>query len=153
MNARSLIRNGCTALAAGALLFALPALAPAPGALEGGLAPDPSPPARARPVPARGDLMELGALGQGPQAEKLFKAQCAPCHGAKGRGDGPVAAALQPKPTDLTNPEFQAGRTDEELREAITSGKGAMPGFGKVIAPDEIDLLVAHVRSLAQEKK
>ncbi len=87
-----------------------------------------------------------------PSAEKIFQKQCAPCHGAKGEGDGPVAAALQPKPTDLADAEFQAGRTDEQLREAIASGKGSMPGFGKLLSPEEIDLMVEHVRWLAEQK-
>jgi mono/diheme cytochrome c family protein len=88
-----------------------------------------------------------------PEAEKLFKAQCAPCHGVKGRGDGPVAASLQPKPADLTDPEFQAQRTDEQLREALVKGKGAMPPLGALLTPEEIDLLVDHIRSLVAEKK
>lgn len=39
--------------------------------------------------------------GSDPGAE-LFRGYCAPCHGAKGVGDGPAAAALRTKPTDLT---------------------------------------------------
>lgn len=31
-----------------------------------------------------------------------FNAYCASCHGAGGRGDGPLAGALKTKPTDLT---------------------------------------------------
>ena len=32
----------------------------------------------------------------------LFKSYCAVCHGADGKGDGPAAAALKTRPTDLT---------------------------------------------------
>ena len=32
----------------------------------------------------------------------VFKAYCAACHGADGKGDGPAAAALKQKPIDLT---------------------------------------------------
>lgn len=32
----------------------------------------------------------------------LYHAHCAPCHGADGRGNGPVAPALKDSPTDLT---------------------------------------------------
>ena len=32
----------------------------------------------------------------------MFRGYCAPCHGMKGVGDGPAAAALKTKPADLT---------------------------------------------------
>ena len=37
------------------------------------------------------------ALGQ-----KLYTQYCASCHGADGKGNGPEAAKLNPKPGDLT---------------------------------------------------
>jgi mono/diheme cytochrome c family protein len=33
----------------------------------------------------------------------LFRAYCAPCHGEDGKGNGPVAPALNAKPADLTS--------------------------------------------------
>jgi high-affinity iron transporter len=33
---------------------------------------------------------------------EVFQANCASCHGSMGRGDGPAAAGLDPKPTDLS---------------------------------------------------
>ena len=32
----------------------------------------------------------------------MYTSYCAPCHGAEGRGNGPVAGALKSTPTDLT---------------------------------------------------
>jgi cytochrome c len=32
----------------------------------------------------------------------MYSSYCAPCHGADGRGNGPVAPALKTQPTDLT---------------------------------------------------
>ena len=32
----------------------------------------------------------------------VFVSACASCHGTSGRGDGPLASALEPKPADLT---------------------------------------------------
>src|SRR5215472_3720127 len=34
--------------------------------------------------------------------KQMFTSYCAPCHGADGRGNGPVAPALKTQPTDLT---------------------------------------------------
>jgi len=39
--------------------------------------------------------------GADPGAE-MFRGYCGPCHGTKGVGDGPAAAALKTKPADLT---------------------------------------------------
>ena len=33
---------------------------------------------------------------------EMYTAYCAACHGANGKGDGPVAASLKTSPTDLT---------------------------------------------------
>jgi high-affinity iron transporter len=46
---------------------------------------------------------------------QLFGSQCAACHGADGHGDGPAAAALQPKPTDF----HDTSRMDEKSIYAI----------------------------------
>lgn len=42
------------------------------------------------------------ALDQSPSGADMYQAYCAPCHGRKGVGDGPVAASLRTRPTDLT---------------------------------------------------
>ncbi|MDQ7069994.1 MAG: cytochrome c [Rhodobacterales bacterium] len=45
----------------------------------------------------------LAACVEAPQSagRALFEKQCAVCHGAKGRGDGPYAGQLQFPPADL----------------------------------------------------
>jgi mono/diheme cytochrome c family protein len=44
-------------------------------------------------------------------APAMFKSYCAPCHGVSGKGDGPAAAALNPKPADLTQFAKRRGGT------------------------------------------
>ena len=61
-------------------------------------------------------------------AQETFSARCAPCHGQSGKGDGPGAAALTPKPRDYTDATWQKSVTDDQLRQAIVKG-GA--GVGK----------------------
>jgi mono/diheme cytochrome c family protein len=56
-----------------------------------------APQAAGAPAP-KGQTVVQGA----DQGAEMFRAYCGPCHGAKGLGDGPAAAALTPKPTDLT---------------------------------------------------
>lgn len=84
----------------------------------------------------------------------LFGTHCASCHGPLGAGDGPVAAALTPKPAALSTPAFQDARTDAQLLSAIRDGGPAvgksplMPGFGTQLGAEQLQALVAHVRAL-----
>lgn len=87
-----------------------------------------------------------------PGGKEIFQRQCAPCHGVHGRGDGPVAAALNPKPANLADPDFQAQRSDDALVRTIREGKGAMPGFGGQFTDAEIRALVGYIRSLGPKK-
>jgi mono/diheme cytochrome c family protein len=75
----------------------------------------------------------------------LFAAQCASCHGNEGRGDGPMAAMF--RPADLSDPTLQSARSDEDLANAITRGKGRMPSFGAQLRPEAVPLLVRLIRS------
>ena len=50
-----------------------------------------------RPALATSQKTQAVDLGQ-----KLYTQYCASCHGADGKGNGPAAAKLNPKPTDLT---------------------------------------------------
>jgi mono/diheme cytochrome c family protein len=44
----------------------------------------------------------VAARGPAEDGADLYRGYCAACHGRKGVGDGPVAATLKVKPTDLT---------------------------------------------------
>jgi mono/diheme cytochrome c family protein len=80
---------------------------------------------------------------------------CARCHGDKGRGDGPGAAALPAEPADLTDPVFQGLLTDGEILWKVTNGRRRgkeilMPAMAEKIPLEEDRWkLVAFVRSLA----
>ncbi len=70
---------------------------------------------------AAGDQLATG--------QSLYDAKCQICHGANGRGDGPAATALNPKPRDFTNPAFWQNNADEKIKRTVTTGKGMMPAF------------------------
>jgi hypothetical protein len=78
------------------------------------------------------------------------------CHGESGTGNGPGAAALNPKPQNYTDPVWQKATKDEEIRKAILLG-GAAVGKNPAMAPNPdlkgkpevVDGLVAIVRSFA----
>jgi mono/diheme cytochrome c family protein len=47
--------------------------------------------------------------------EALYLAACARCHGADATGDGPDGAVLDPRPTNLRDPEFLGSLSDADL--------------------------------------
>jgi mono/diheme cytochrome c family protein len=80
-----------------------------------------------------------------------FAGKCAMCHGKAGAGDGAASAAMNPKPPDFTAAEYQESRSDEEIAEAIKTGKGMMPAYGEKLSAEAIDGLVAYIRTLGSE--
>ncbi|MBI2956983.1 MAG: cytochrome c [Acidobacteria bacterium] len=78
----------------------------------------------------------------------LYDTYCLVCHGAAGRGDGPVAGgALQP--ADLTMARIQA-QPDGLLYDTIRHGFGLMPAYYERLAPEERWRVVLYVRSLGK---
>lgn len=86
---------------------------------------------------------------QAEMGASVYDSLCVSCHGIYGGGDGLQAAALPAPPRDLGAPSYQNQVSDEELRQIIANGKGAMPGAGDVLTPDEIRAVVAFVRLLS----
>jgi mono/diheme cytochrome c family protein len=84
--------------------------------------------------------------------EKIYKLRCTPCHGPQGKGDGPLGKSLNPKPRDHTDAAYMKSRTDQQLVDVVTNGKGAMPAWGKsgTLSPTDVRNVVAYVRTLAK---
>ncbi len=72
------------------------------------------------------------------RAQSLYAAQCASCHGAEGRGDGPQAAGMEPPPIAFSDRERAAQRSVFGLYNTITLGvtETAMPGFAHLSDKD-----------------
>jgi len=81
------------------------------------------------------------------RGEALYKIYCTPCHGAGGKGDGPVTPRFIPPP-DLTGPQIQ-GRTDGHLSYYIGYGGAIMPAYGEAVSVTERWDLVNYIRTLA----
>lgn len=83
-------------------------------------------------------------------ATSLYAAQCAGCHGASGRGDGPAAAGMVPAPIDFTDLTRATQRSPLALYEAISRGVAgtAMPAYTQL---DEAQrwALAFHVGGMA----
>ncbi len=84
-------------------------------------------------------------------ADAVFDSICARCHGAEGYG-GPGFDG-GPGPRNFHDAEFQASRTDDDLRNTIRKGRnGRMPAFGSAFNDEQLDGLVRRVRSYSEKE-
>jgi mono/diheme cytochrome c family protein len=77
---------------------------------------------------------------------RIFQRTCSGCHGADGRGV--MRLGLSKPPRDLTNAEFHAQMTDDQLRSVIRTGKGQMPAFGGLMGDDDLNDVITFIRTL-----
>ena len=84
--------------------------------------------------------------GNAANGKKLAETNCVSCHGNGGKGDGPAAAALNPKPADWTSAKVQT-EPEGSLFWKISNGRGPMPPWKHLSEKDRWDL-VAYVKSL-----
>lgn len=82
-------------------------------------------------------------------AKTLYINNCAPCHGDKGKGDGPAATALDPKPADHSSAVVQ-NETDGSLFWKISEGRNSMPGYKKTLTDKQRWELVNYIRTLSK---
>jgi hypothetical protein len=88
------------------------------------------------------------------ESRDVFAQRCANSHGADGRGDGPAAPALNPRPRDYTDRAWQASVADDQIAAVIVDG-GASAGKSTLMPPnpdlaskpDVVEGLVRIVRS------
>lgn len=91
------------------------------------------------------------------RAATIFLDLCSVCHGTGGKGDGPSAAGLHPKPADFTNCKVMAAESDETLYTIIKRGgqsvgrSTVMPSWGESLSDEQIRQLVAYIRSLCKK--
>jgi copper transport protein len=84
------------------------------------------------------------------RGRELYEQQCVTCHGLSGRGDGPLAASLRPRPADF-RVHMAAGHTDGELFTWLSKGVPgtAMPPFEAQISETDRWHLVNYIRGFA----
>jgi mono/diheme cytochrome c family protein len=100
------------------------------------------------PVPDKDKAMKAPAKADLATGKELWAKHCKSCHGSKGLGDGPKAAALKTFSGDFSTAAFQSA-TDGELFYRTNKGRDEMPGYEKKI-PDANDrwALVAFMRTM-----
>lgn len=93
------------------------------------------------------------------EANEMFATRCAACHGQFGRGDGPGAAGLNPKPRNYADAAWQKITTDDEIEKAIVYGGAAVGKSPQMVAnpdlqakPGVVAALREKVRSFGKEQ-
>ncbi|MCC6559351.1 MAG: c-type cytochrome [Polyangiaceae bacterium] len=150
------VRRAATTAALAAITSAVALLSSACASPSGdGVQGAASAPSAAAPAPSA--LTPMQRMARQDRAAALYRAECAGCHGERGRGDGPAATFLSIKPRNFLQEKFKvrttAGGTApvrEDIFATITRGMpgSAMPPF-KFLTEEERWLLTDHVWSLA----
>lgn len=85
------------------------------------------------------------------QGKPIFEARCASCHGLQGRGDGPQAPFLSPRPASLISAGTSV-KTDAELFAIINDGKlrTSMPAWKDALNEQERRDVLAYIRTLVR---
>jgi mono/diheme cytochrome c family protein len=101
-----------------------------------------------------------GTVAETPLArgERLYSESCLACHGERGRGDGPAAKFLHPKPRDFGEVRFRLVSavnllpSDDDLLFVLNRGipGSAMFPFAHLAEADR-QALVGHVRRLTRQ--
>jgi cytochrome c6 len=92
---------------------------------------------------ACGLIAVCAAPAMAQDAAATYKAKCAMCHGADGKG-GKMGTR------DFASPEVQK-ESDADLAGIITNGKGKMPKYGEKLKENEVKDLVTYIRDLSKK--
>ena len=93
-----------------------------------------------------------------PLGKRIYMEKCALCHGPDGRGDGPAAPSMIPRPRDFTQGSYKykstaAGQppTDDDLFNIVANGlsASAMPYFSDILTAEEISAVVDHIKGFS----
>ncbi|HEX7573734.1 MAG TPA: c-type cytochrome [Bacteroidota bacterium] len=104
-----------------------------------------------------------GAQTRQPAADaslgkSIYESKCVECHGKEGKGNGPAAAFLNPRPRDFTEGKFKFRSTgsgsiptDDDLLNTVRNGlhATAMPDWKPFIGDDSLKAVVEYVKSFS----
>jgi cytochrome c oxidase subunit 2 len=75
---------------------------------------------------------------------KIYKANCAPCHGATGDANTVAGKKYNAKAFNA----MELKMSDAELLEFVRNGKGDMPAWKDVLEDDELHKVLDYVRAM-----
>ena len=82
------------------------------------------------------------------EGQQVYSANCVPCHGAAGYGNGPRGAGLNPPPRNYHTGIFRFGTSVLAMYHTVTNGSPgtAMPSF-VALSPEERFAVVHYIRA------
>jgi mono/diheme cytochrome c family protein len=85
--------------------------------------------------------------------KKVFATNCAMCHGAEGKGDGPAGVSLNPRPRNFIEGKWKQGGRSQDLFKTLQTGipGSSMVSFSALPANDRWSL-IHFIRSITQNK-
>ena len=94
------------------------------------------------PIPADATTLARG--------QEIYGQFCAVCHGLQGRGDGPLARTMVPRPADFRI-HMAEGHTPDQLFDWTTNGvpETAMPGFADQLSVEDRWQVVNFLQTFA----
>lgn len=104
------------------------------------------------------DARSAPAAAAAPRGKAVYDAHCAECHGPDGKGDGPAAFLLIPRPRDFSGARYKIRSTetgslptDDDLLRSIRQGLpgSAMPGWASLLSDADIRAVAGHVKTFS----
>jgi mono/diheme cytochrome c family protein len=95
-----------------------------------------------------------------PRGKNVYDAHCVECHGDMGRGDGPSASYVTPRPRDFTSGKYKIRSTesgsvptDDDLIQSVRQGLygTSMPAWARILSDAEIADVVAYIKGLSPQ--
>ena len=90
------------------------------------------------------------------EAKTIYAANCARCHGASGKGDGPDVEALGVTIADFRSKTFMSTRSEKHIYDAIEKGgigvglSPMMPPWEQILNESEIKALVEVIKTMSK---
>jgi len=78
----------------------------------------------------------------------LYETYCLVCHGAEGKGDGPIATKIPP-PTSYKSDRVM-GFLPGRIFHVVTLGSNKMPSYAAQLSPDDRWLIITYIRAVLQ---
>lgn len=93
----------------------------------------------------------VNEVGEPTSGRLIYEQHCVSCHGTQGRGDGPDAPFLSPRPASLVSAATSV-KSDKELLAVIANGKPrtAMPAWKDRLTDEQQREVLAYLRGFVR---